>query len=108
MPTDTPLPPHGEGPARTIWLNRMTDEIIKVCTLTKGGAFVLFSSAKDQADIEALARPRFNDCGIPLYVQHSGDNASQLIAQFRATNGNVLFGLKTLWEGIDIPGDTLR
>lgn len=108
MPDTVPLPEYADSPARDTWLNSVADEIVKICTLTRGGAFVLFSASRDQDQIEAITRPQLQQLGIPLFVQHSGDNTDNLLAQFKASNGNVLYGLKSIWEGVDVAGDTLR
>jgi Rad3-related DNA helicase len=41
-------------------------------------------------------------------VSQIDTSAPQALAQFIATPHSALLGLKTFWEGIDIPGDKLR
>jgi len=47
------------------------------------------------------------DMPYPLFRQ--GDMpAARLIEQFRASRNGVLFGTQSFWEGVDVPGESLR
>ena len=43
-----------------------------------------------------------------LLIQKKGSSTEQLRKLFREDRTSVLFGLKSFWEGIDVPGDALR
>lgn len=81
----------------------ISEEIIKILNHTQGRAFVLFTSVKDMRRVYDLVvrRVRF-----PIMLQ--GDAAKdKLVAEFKTTPNAVLFGVKTFWTGVDIPGDQL-
>jgi ATP-dependent DNA helicase DinG len=105
-PWDMPLPAHGEAPERKEWIAAISEEIRQLCNLTQGGVFVLFSAEKDMSDVETYLGPALLDDGLDLFVQRG--EVTQLIDNFRATSRGVLFGLKSIWEGVDIVGDQLR
>ncbi|MDR1963857.1 MAG: hypothetical protein LBQ50_08770 [Planctomycetaceae bacterium] len=77
-------------------------------TETQGGAFVLFTSyqllKRTASDMTSwLAEQRF-----PLLIQGEGMPRSEMVRQFKAVSGSVLFGTDSFWQGVDVPGDALR
>lgn len=73
-----------------------------------GGALVLCSSHRQvDALYERLERPlaRHN---IWLLRQSKGSSSNSVIRDFRKDINSTLIGTKTLWQGIDIPGESLR
>lgn len=78
-------------------------ELCNVLNYTQGRAFVLFTSIRDMKAVYELvaARTRF-----PLLLQGSKPK-DLLIEEFKSTPNSVLFGVKTFWTGVDIPGDAL-
>lgn len=81
----------------------LADEIATILTHTHGRAFVLFTSIRDMHKVADLVRAvvRF-----PVLVQ--GDRQKDLLIEdFKGTPNSVLFGVKTFWTGVDIPGDAL-
>lgn len=105
-PFDMPLPVHGLTPGRLAWISKVADEIRELCNLTRGGVFVLFSAEKDLDEVESLIGHALTADGLKLIVQKG--EATQHVNKFRATPHGVLFGLKSIWEGVDIVGDQLR
>lgn len=78
-------------------------EIMNVLNYTQGRAFVLFTSIRDMRAVYDLVRSRVR---FPLMIQ--GEKPKDLlIEEFRSTDNSVLFGVKTFWTGVDIPGDAL-
>jgi ATP-dependent DNA helicase DinG len=45
--------------------------------------------------------------GIALLVQRRGGGAARLVEQFAASPRAVLLGTRSLWQGIDVPGEAL-
>jgi ATP-dependent DNA helicase DinG len=105
-PWDMPQPAHGFSPERLLWISRISEEIRQLCNLTKGGVFVLFSATKDMDEVENHIGPVLRADGLELIVQRG--EVTQHINSFRQIPNGVLFGLKSVWEGIDIVGDQLR
>jgi ATP-dependent DNA helicase DinG len=105
-PWDMPLPAHGEGETRQDWIQAISAEIRRICNLTSGGAFVLFSADKDMTDVADVLASAFTEDGLDLFIQRG--EATQHIDNFKSSSRGVLFGLKSIWEGVDIVGDRLR
>lgn len=78
-------------------------EIDDILHRTQGRAFVLFTSYRDMGRVFDLvsARVRF-----PLMMQGEKPKDA-LLEDFLSTPNAVLFGTKTFWTGIDIPGERL-
>ena len=107
-PYDMPLPPKPDDPPeeRAAWVDKIGAEIARLCELVNGDTFVLFSAKKDMLDVYAVTQPKLRVADIPI-ILHEGD-AAAIKKKYDETPHSVLFGLKSFWEGIDIPGDKLR
>jgi ATP-dependent DNA helicase DinG len=80
----------------------LAGEIQELVEANKGNAFVLFTARDDMTEVYMHLK---QNCHLPLFVQ--GNNNKQLLDQYNRTPGAVLLGLKSFWEGVDIPGDKL-
>jgi ATP-dependent DNA helicase DinG len=94
------LPPPGRDGLAASYL----DEIAGLIEAAGGRTLGLFSSmrAARQAAEELRARLSY-----PLLCQ-GDDQTSQLVAQFTADEPTCLFGTLSLWQGVDVPGPSLR
>ncbi len=94
------LEPPSESPT---YQRAVIAEIHRILMLTRGRAFVLFTSyrALDRAYNEIAPEIPF-----PCLRQGEGSNA-YLLEQFRSTPNACLFGVQSFWEGVDVPGDAL-
>lgn len=92
---------------RDAWYVSMADEIVMLTELNEGDAFVLFTSRSDMDHIYEQCRYLKPASSKLSYVlqEGKGDIAEE---QYRNTDRAVLFGVKSFWEGIDVPGDKLR
>jgi len=81
--------------------------IKKYIELTKGKAFVLFTSYKKLLKVKALTEEFFNEKGIKLIVQGDGLNRSKMVELFKQDITSVLFGTDSFWQGVDVPGEAL-
>ena len=108
IPDHLPLPAHAGNPdARQKWISAVSTEIAQLLTATKGDALVLFTAKTDMFDIvEELGEDFWEDAKLKLVV-HEGD-ATAAFQQYMDTSHSVLFGLKSFWEGVDIPGNKLK
>lgn len=77
-------------------------EIDYLVNVNKGRALVLFSSRKAMKDAYQRRGHRF-----PSLMQEPHVDRMQMIEWIRSTQGAVLYGTKTFWEGISIEGDAL-
>jgi ATP-dependent DNA helicase DinG len=75
--------------------------------LTKGRAFVLFTSYKTMSALASRLREKLDDLDYKLIVQGEGMPRHQLIAEFKKDDRHVLFGTESFWSGVDVPGEAL-
>lgn len=87
------------------------EQVAQAINSTNGGTLVLFTSWSDVETVVPLLMtkldPRIAD---RVYVQSKDDPASlkQDVADFRADGDAVLIGVRSLFTGLDIPGQALR
>jgi ATP-dependent DNA helicase DinG len=85
------------------WLGRALEEILGLLEITRGRAFLLFTSYAVMARVrEALER----EGSWTLFVQGEGSKAA-LVETFKAADGAVLLGTTSFWHGVDVPGEAL-
>lgn len=106
MPTDIIPPQHQNTERRDEWIEAIGEEIYKITTGLDGNVFVLFSARGDMNEVARYIGDRMRDAKLNLVVQE--DNADHSESEYRNNPRSVLFGLKSFWEGVDIPGDKLR
>jgi ATP-dependent DNA helicase DinG len=72
-----------------------------------GGTFALFTSHRDVRRAAEALRARGGEARWPILV-HGEDARDGLLRRFRSSERSVLLGTASFWEGVDVPGDTLR
>lgn len=77
-------------------------EMQELIEMSKGNAFVLFTSYKDMNDY-------YNRINIPYpkLIQNKDQTRAATLEEFKNTPNSVLFATKSFWEGVDIRGDKL-
>ncbi len=75
--------------------------------LTRGRAFVLFTSYRMMKAAAAALRGPFEEMGLACLVQGEGMPRSKMLEEFRRDDGAVLFGADTFWQGVDVQGEAL-
>jgi Rad3-related DNA helicase len=79
-----------------------------ICEVARGGTLALFTSrARMEAAYEEL-EGRLADSGLRPLCQEVSGPRWWLLDQLRQADNVVLFGLKSFWEGVDVPGSALR
>jgi ATP-dependent DNA helicase DinG len=74
---------------------------------TQGRAFVLFTSHQFLRRAAEELRGKLAYQGLTLLCQGEDLAPSRLLEKFRATDGAVLFGVDTFWQGVDVKGEAL-
>ena len=75
--------------------------------MTKGKAFVLFTSrAMLRKTADGMAS-WFEEQGIRLLVQDKGNSRTRLLKEFKEDRDSVFFGTDSFWQGVDVPGEAL-
>jgi ATP-dependent DNA helicase DinG len=103
IPTDAPQP-NTDGASHTQFVKQA---ILDVAEASKGGLFVLFTSHRDVKLLASELRSAGFEGRWPLLV-HGEEPRDTLLDRFRSTNGSVLLGTSSFWEGVDVPGRALR
>jgi ATP-dependent DNA helicase DinG len=95
-------------PSDRLFTPRAAERISHYLRQTGGGAFVLFTSYRALQDMAGRLAPELAELGLPMLVQGQGTTRQVLLQQFRSQRNAVLFGTSSFWQGIDVPGDSLR
>ncbi len=97
VPQDLPDP---RSPA---FLPASCEEILRLLRLTKGRAFVLFTSYQQmRATHERIAAA----IDYPTFLQGTAPRHA-ILEDFRTTPNAILFATSSFWQGVDVPGDQL-
>jgi Rad3-related DNA helicase/serine/threonine protein kinase len=101
IPRDLPAPTFGTG--SDDYMLSVAREMYRLVKLSRGRAFLLFSSKRMLDRAYDLMSPH-----LPYPLLKQGDMTRiELTKRFREEEGAVLFGLKSFWEGVDIAGEAL-
>ncbi len=85
----------------------MLDELGDLIDAAGGRTLSLFSSWRGVERAQEYLELRFRGReDRPLIVASRGDSISELVKRFRQTPQASLLGTVSLWQGIDVPGDT--
>jgi len=102
LPNDLPDP---GGPQHA---DAVIQTIARLAQISDGGVLALFTARQRMlAAYEALRRP-LADLGLSLLCQDVSGERWWLLEQMRANDRTVLLGVRSLWEGVDVPGHHLR
>lgn len=85
------------------------EELVDLVNTAGGRSLLLFTSRKDinmakNALIQYKLAGRFN---YTMLVQEPDSDKAKLVEDFKQETGSVLLGLKSMFTGIDIPGESL-
>jgi ATP-dependent DNA helicase DinG len=94
------LPPPGRDGLAGVYI----DEIGELIEAAGGRTLGLFSSMRAARQAADQLRGRI---AFPLLCQ-GDDQTAQLVSQFAADEPTCLFGTLSLWQGVDVPGGSLR
>ena len=97
VPEDMPEPRSAE------FVDRAAEEIVRLLELSRGRAFVLFTS---YANMNAVAERIAGRFDYPLLIQGEAPKA-QLLDTFRGTPHAVLLATASFWQGVDVAGEQL-
>lgn len=108
-PANLPTPAHPGTENREEWITALAKEIENLTLASGGDAFVLFSAKTDLHEVlDVIDSQNLLSHGIKILPQIDNIDARRLTDEYLSTPSSVLFGLKSFWEGIDVPGDKLR
>ena len=82
-------------------------EIPRLCVASDGGALALMTARSRLHYVRDHARPHLAPLGLELLAQ-GDDSSPALVERMRTDRSASLLGLRSFWEGVDLPGDALR
>lgn len=83
--------------------DRLADEVVELCRLSRGRALVLTTSYRSLEELAERIPPR-----LPYPVLRQGEAPRErLLERFRDEIESVLVATATFWQGVDVPGESL-
>jgi ATP-dependent DNA helicase DinG len=80
------------------------EELLKLVTALGGRTLGLFSSRRAATQAAELLRARTD---LPILLQGE-EQLPLLVRKFREDQASCLFGVMSLWQGVDVPGDSCQ
>ncbi len=99
VPNDIALPSEPQ------FLEEAIQAISRAIEVSRGGCFILFTSY-DMLN-QAYHMLMGKGCSFPVLKQGQASRQA-LLDRFKASINNVLLGTDSFWEGVDVPGESLR
>ncbi|HEV7500757.1 MAG TPA: helicase C-terminal domain-containing protein, partial [Vicinamibacteria bacterium] len=90
-------------PSSPTFVDRAAEEIVRILEVSRGRAFVLFTS---YANMNAVAERIAARVEYPLLMQGEAPKPV-LLETFRRTPGAVLLATASFWQGVDVAGEQL-
>ncbi len=102
IPVDAPSPENRGG-----WQEYLIQTIARSMEISGGHALVLFTSYEVLKSAASGVRSLLGD-EAPLILVQGEDDRARLLTRFRDNPSSVLFATDSFWEGVDVPGESLR
>jgi ATP-dependent DNA helicase DinG len=97
------LPKRLPEPRASGYFDRLAEEIVALCELSRGRALVLTTSYGALDELSRRVERR-----LPYPVLRQGDAPRErLLERFRSEVASVLLATQTFWQGVDVPGESL-
>jgi ATP-dependent DNA helicase DinG len=97
------VPPDLPDPRTPQFAAKAADRIRKILEITRGRAFVLFTS---YAQMNEIYQRLLGEVEFPLLLQGDAPKMA-LLEEFRLTPNAVLFATSSFWQGVDVQGEQL-
>ena len=97
------VPPDLPDPRTPQFAARAADRIRRLLEITRGRAFVLFTSYAQMKDVYQRL---LGELDFPMLLQGDAPK-SALLEEFRLTPNAVLFATSSFWQGVDVQGEQL-
>ncbi len=97
------VPPDLPDPRTPQFVAQAADRVRKLLEITRGRAFVLFTSYAQMNDVYQRL---LGELDFPMLLQGDAPK-SALLEEFRLTPNAVLFATSSFWQGVDVQGEQL-
>lgn len=100
-------PPSGNAELSKAYDDYCLNEMYELVKMSKGRAFLLFTSNSYVNQYYEILAPKFEAMGYKCFRQGGDLDRNQMISEFIKHGNAVLFGANTFWEGISVKGREL-
>lgn len=100
-------PKSGDAVALKAYDDYCLNEMYELVKMSKGRAFLLFTSNTAVQQYYNILAPKFEAMGLKCFRQGGDIDRNQMISEFTEHGNAVLFGADTFWEGISVKGREL-
>ncbi|HEX9067696.1 MAG TPA: ATP-dependent DNA helicase, partial [Ktedonobacterales bacterium] len=95
------------GAASALYHDELAKHMLEMIAVSSGRAFLLFTSNYALRAVHDRMAAHPDAAGYTFLVQGDGLSRSEMVRQFQKRARPVLFGLRSFWEGVDVPGEAL-
>jgi ATP-dependent DNA helicase DinG len=100
------MPKHLPEPGRDGPSQAVLDELGELIDAAGGRTLALFSSWRGVEAADAHLRSVLVDLPISIITQKRGDAVGPLVERFAKDETSILLGTMSLWQGVDVPGNS--
>ena len=100
------LPKHLPEPTRDGTSPQVLEELGELIDAAGGRTLALFSSWRGVEAADAHLRSVLKERPISIITQKRGDAVAPLVERFAKDETSVLLGTMSLWQGVDVPGNS--
>lgn len=100
------MPRHLPEPGRDGPSQEVLDELGELIDAAGGRTLALFSSWRGVEAADAHLRKVLVDLPIAIITQKRGDAVGPLVERFAKDETSILLGTMSLWQGVDVPGNS--
>jgi len=102
VPNNLVLPQHEK------YIQCLSNLLFDIHVAMNGSVLTLFTNRREMEAVSSKLVPRLESHGLTLLEQLPTTSAQQIMHGFKKDTTTSLVALKSFWEGVDAPGDTLR
>jgi len=102
IPAEAPDPNDNEK-----YTDYVTEKVKRYIRLTRGKAFVLFTSYRLMNSVYENIVMDLEELGLRSFKQGGELSRTQMLEEFRSDIDSVLFGTDSFWQGVDVVGSAL-
>lgn len=95
-------------PAQPGFNEAVNEALLRICEVAQGGTLALFTARTRMTQAFERLREPLAERDLTLLCQDVSGPRPALLERLKTDPRAVLLGLKSFWEGVDVPGDALR
>lgn len=100
------VPKHLPEPSREGTAPQVLEELGELIDAAGGRTLALFSSWRGVEAADLHLRTVLADLPIKIFTQKRGDAVGPLVEKFAKDETSILLGTMSLWQGVDVPGNS--